>query len=100
MLTRFFSDFVNFTGANSHFLSGWRDCKPGPGARNRLLASPPCRLKTQTEGGFQSRIRRWQNTIFAFLDAQLDFLVKFSSTPCNSTKYGILSDSSKVTILQ
>ena len=81
MLTRIFAVFVNFTVVNSRFLSPWRDCKPEPGAQNCGFASPPCRLKTQITTCFQTRMQRWQNTIFGFLSAQLDFLAIFSSPP-------------------
>lgn len=39
---------------------------------------------------------RWQNTIFGFLSAQLDFLAKFYTPPYNQSKICILNDSSEV----
>lgn len=76
-----FGEFVNFMGVNSHFLSDQHNCKPLFLAPNRLFHSPPLCFKTQTRGGFQRRITRWQNTIFGFLTAQLDFLAIFPRAP-------------------
>ena len=93
---RVFGDFVNFTVANSHFLSTWRKRKLPILDPNTQFSSPtPC-LKTQTRDGFQSRTRRWQNTIFDFLEAQLDFLAKFSSPPYSRWKNGILRNSKEL----
>lgn len=93
---RIFGDFVNFTVANSHFLSAWRKRKLPIRSPNTQFSSPtPC-LKTQIGGGFQSRTRRWQNTIFDFLEAQLDFLAKFSSLPYSRWKNGILRNSKEL----
>ena len=78
---RFFSDFVNFTVVNSHFLSLGRKRKLRIRSSNSLFSSPTPHLKTQTKTGFQRRTMRWQNTIFGFLDAQLDFLAIFPSLP-------------------
>ena len=93
MLTRFFGVFVNFTGENSRFLSCCFKCKHLSWVGNWRFTSPPCRFETQIHRGSQSRIHRWQNTIFGFLDAQLDFLAILSTPPHYSTKYTILSDS-------
>lgn len=87
MLIKNFGLFVNFTGANFHFLSGQHNCKPDPGARNCSFASPPRYLKMQTERRFQTRMWRWQNTIFGFLRAQLDFLAIFSTAPYFGPKF-------------
>lgn len=81
MLIRFFDDFANFTAVNFHFLSQGHKRKHRIDARNSLFATPPSHLCSQTKACFQSRIKRWQNTIFVFLEAQLDFLaIFFSST--------------------
>lgn len=81
MLIQFFNVFVNFTAVNSHFLSDWRKRKPDPEVQNSRFTTPPCRLKTQTKDRSQSRTGRWQNTIFGFLEAQLDFLAIFFTPP-------------------
>jgi hypothetical protein len=98
MLMWFLGDFVNFTGVNSQILSPNHKCKQPSRDKNRRFASPPRRLKTQITRGSQSRIRRWQNTIFSFLEAQLDFLAIFSTLPYNHSKYSILGDSSGFSI--
>ena len=56
---RFFGDFVNFTGANSYFLSLEHNCKLSQEAKN--CDHPPLahHSKTQTGNRFQSRILRW-----------------------------------------
>ena len=94
MLMRFFDDFVNFTGENSHFLSRCLKCKHPSRDKNWWFASPPRHFEKQIDRGSQRWISGWQNTIFSFLDAQLDFLAIFSAPPHYSTKYEILSDSS------
>ena len=99
MLMRFFGDFVNFTPVNSHFSSRRHKCKPLPWPQNTRFRFLILHLCSQTMGGFQSRTKRWQNTIFAFLDAQLDFLAIFSSLPYTRMKIRILSDSSGFVIL-
>ena len=100
MLIRFFDDFVNFTGVNSYFLSPRFKCKHPPEGKNRRFTSPPYHFETQMGAGSQRWISCWRNTIFGFLDAQLNFLAIFSTPPHNSTKYEILSDSSGFEICQ
>ena len=78
---RFLGDYVNFTGVNFHFLSQGHKRKHQIWARNSLFTTPPSHLCSQTKACFQNRTRCWQNTIFVFLEAQLDFLaIFFSST--------------------
>lgn len=81
MLNHFCGGFVNFAVVNSRFLSPRLNCKlPHPG-QNPGFAFPPARLQTQTDRHSKTRISRWQNTIFGFLTAQLDFLAIFASPP-------------------
>lgn len=80
MLIEKFIRFVNFAVVNSHFSPARRICKHPFLGRNRCFGSAPGYFKTQTNYRFQSRIQGWQNTIFAFLDAQLDFLAFFFTT--------------------
>ena len=96
---RYFDDFANFTAVNSHFLSPSGKCKHAPGVRNWRFRFWIVRLKSQTCSCSQSRMCRWQNTIFAFLGAQLDFLAKFYTPPYNRSKICILNNSSKVSKL-
>ena len=93
---RFLGVFVNFTAVNSHFLSLCRKRKLSPEAGNRRFCFLTPHLKSQTEGCSQCRIGRWQNTILDFLEAQLDFLAKFSTPPYIRPKNGNLGDSNKV----
>lgn len=92
---RFLGDYVNFTGVNFHFLSPWRKCKPTSRGQNSLFASPPHGSQMQMRTDFQSRIRRWQNTILNFLNAQLDFLAILFTPPYIGLVFSILSDSNK-----
>ena len=80
MLIEKFIRFVNFAVANSHFLHSRRICKHPFLGRNRCFRSVAVYFKTQINPRFQSRIQGWQNTIFHFLDAQLDFLAIFFTT--------------------
>lgn len=96
MLIQYFAVFVNFTVTNFQFLRSRRKCKLTIQAENCRFSSPTPHLKTQTRRGFQRKTPRWQNTIFSFLRAQLDFLAKFFKEPYHKAKYQILSDSSKV----
>jgi len=95
MLINNFDVFVNFTAANSRFLRPLHKCKPLFRGENCPTWTLPCRFETQMIPSSQSRIPRWQNTIFGFLEAQLDFLAKFSRTPIIITKYGILTNLSE-----
>ena len=88
------SGFANFTVVNSHFRAIWCKRKLAPGPKNREFSSPTLHLETQTRGGFQCRTERWQITIFDFLEAQLDFLAKLSSSPYSRTKTTNLRHSS------
>ena len=56
---RFFGDFVNFTGANSYFLSHEHNCKLPLEGKNRDQAPLAHHSKTQMRCRFQSRILRW-----------------------------------------
>ena len=96
MLIQYFAVFVNFTVTNFQFLRSRRKCKLTIQAENCRFSSPTPHLKTQTRMGFQRKTLCWQNTIFSFLRAQLDFLAKFFKEPYHKAKYQILSDSSKV----
>ena len=78
MLIDNFGVFVNFTGVNSRFLSASHVCKHRSWCENCRFRIEFVHLKTQTGCCSQSGIRHWQNTIFGFLDAQLDFLAIFS----------------------
>ena len=98
MLIQYFAVFVNFTVTNFQFLRSRRKCKLTIQAENCRFSSPTPHLKTQTRRGFQRKTPRWQNTIFSFLRAQLDFLAKFFKEPYHKAKYQILSDSSKVNL--
>ena len=95
---RFFDDFVNFTAVNSRFSSSEHNCKPGSGSLNRRFSSLPRHFGLQTNPCSEKRIRRWQNTIFSFLDPQLDFLAIFSSLPYFGPKSQNIDDSSKFSI--
>ena len=90
MLISNFDVFVNFTAANSRFLRPLHKRKPLFRGENWPTWTLPCRFETQMIPSSQSRIPRWQNTIFSFLEAQLDFLAIFSKPPIITTKYGIL----------
>ena len=81
MLIEKFIHFVNFTSVNSHFLSGKRVCKRAGLGENCCFGSASAYSETQIKACFQSRIWGWQNTIFDFLDAQLDFLAIFFTHP-------------------
>ena len=56
---RFLGDFVNFTGANSYFLSHEHNCKLPLEVKNRDQAPLAHHSKTQMRCCFQSRILRW-----------------------------------------
>ena len=81
MLMQFFGDFVNFTGANSHFCRPCRKRKHPQKSRNSRFQSEHAGLILQIKGRSQSETCRWRNTIFGFLNAQLDFLAIFSTPP-------------------
>lgn len=81
MLKTIFDAFANFTAANYRILNSPHKCKHLFRVENWTIYPLPSHYETQTGTGFQSGISRWQNTIFGFLDAQLDFLAIFSSAP-------------------
>ena len=81
MLTAIFDAFANFTAANYQILNSRHKRKHLFRVENWTIPPLPWHFETQPSTGFQSRISRWQNTIFDFLDAQLDFLAIFSTPP-------------------
>ena len=81
MLTSIFDAFANFTAVNYRILNSRHKCKHLFGGENWAITPLPLHSETQTRPGFRRQILHWQNTIFDFLDAQLDFLAIFSSPP-------------------
>ena len=78
---KIFGIIWRFTGVNSRFLSDGHKCKYPKMGKNCRFSSLPRHSGMQTSRRFQSRIIGWQNTIFGFLEAQLDFLAIFFNEP-------------------